>query len=724
MRRAVFIFIRLVVLGTIFGFLTVPYTSAQVIHFNSEITSTYNNSKTKLKTTGETIKSDAYVIEQRYNVNLSKIIYPYLTFNVGTFFEWNNSHTETDGTNTEAEERTLRPSVGLRLTNPVYQAGLQYRRTEINDVGPDTTNIENIRDEVEAVLGWRPVKLPQIFLRYFYTHSYDNPETVDTIEKLLQAESNYSPWRNLRLDYTYTRDDTEDRVGNFDTLEQTHFGRIDYSQTFWNGRLSLNGNYNIRYNTLEFPSGTGGSAEIPLQRAQGLFSLDNTPQDGPALAVNNALIDGDLAASAGIDLGLNGDQTTLANIGLDLGLELNVDQIRLWVDRTLSNAVADSFSWSIYVSPDNTNLSTWTLIATVFPADFGTFENRFTINFPTVNTRFIKVVTSALSPAVPGSNNFPNIFVTEMQAFVTVSEAETQNKTTNTNQNANFGLRARLSENTSAGYNLSYIRQEQDPFDVKNTQLTNTLFMNHIFNRIFSTGARLERTDTSQNDEDRVTNAYSAFLRGAYLPTFDQTLTFSGQNTKEEDDSSDVLSLILRNNAILYRGWSAFLDSGFNYNRPTGSDETEKSLLVRVGTNFEPNQMLSFNVNYRLREIYQPEKSTQADLNIETFFVPTRSLSFNATFSLVERTNQNTTTFQNYIVTWTPSPDGDLQFYFTYNETLSSETDERETVLGPGFNWTISRHFFLEMFYNYVREKSNTQKIETNSVFARLRMIF
>jgi len=724
MRRAAFLFIRLLPIITIFAFMTARYTFAQAIRFNSEITSTYTNSKTELKTTGEKIKSDSYFLEQRYNVNLSKIIYPNLTFNTGAIFQWNNSHAETDGTDSELEERTLRPFVGLRLTNPVYQAGLEYRRTEINEVNPDSTNIESIRDEVEALLGWKPADLPHTSLSYFYTHSYDDPKTADTIEKLLQVESNYSPWRGLRLDYTYIRDDTAERVENFDTLEQTHFGRIDYSHTFWDGRLSLNGGYNIRYNTLEFPRGTGGAAEVSLQRSQGLFSLDNTPQDGPALAVNNALIDGNVAASAGIDLGLNGDQTTLANIGLDFGLELDVDQIRLWVDRNLSNAVANSFSWSVYVSPDNINLSTWTLVAVISPANFGTFENRFTINFPTVKTRFIKVVTSALSPLVPGSNNFPNIFVTEMQAFVTVSEAAVQDKTTNTDQNVNFGFRVRLGENTSAGYNLNYISQEQDPSDIKNTQLSNTVFMNHIFNRIFSTGGRLERTDTSQNNEDRVTYQYSTFLRGAYLPTFDQTLTFSGENSKEEDDSSDVFSLILRNNAILYRGWSAFLDSGFNYNRPTGSDEAQRSMLLRAGTNFEPNQMLSFNLSYRLREIYQPEKSTQADLNIEAFFVPTRSLSFNASFSLVERENTKTSTFQNYVFTWSPSPDGDLQFIFTYTDTLSSETDQRQTTLGPGFNWTISRHFFLEIFYNYIKEKSNTQIIETNSVFAKLRMNF
>jgi hypothetical protein len=706
----------------IFNHTSAPHTSAQGIRFNSEINGTYSDTETELKTTGEKIKSSSYSIEQRYNLNLSKIIYPYLTFDTGTIFQWNNFSAETDGTDSELEERILRPFVALRLTNPLYQAGIEYRRTEIDELNPDATNTESSRDEVDALLGWRPSDLPQIFLRYNFLHSYDDPETVDTIENSFDVETNYSPWRQLRLDYSYTYFDTEDRIRDFDTLEQTHFGRIGYADQFWNGRLSVSGDYNISHNTLELP-GTG-TEEVSRQRREGLFELDNTPEEGELTISVAALIDGNLTASAGINIGREGDQTRLANIGLDFGIEVEVEQIRLWVNRRLSSAVADSFSWSVYVSPDNTPLSTWTLVAVVFPADFGTFENRFTINFPRVNTRFIKVVTSALSPLVPGSINFENILVTEMQAFAVVSGVEVTNKITSIEQNASFGLTGRLGENTTLGYNLNYISQEEDPADVKDTQLSNTIFMNHILNEIFSTGARLTRIDTSQSNEDRVSYTYNAFVRGAYLPTFDQTLTFSGDNTQEEDDSSDVFSLILRNNAILYQGWSGFLDSGVNYNRPTGSDEAEKSMILRVGTNFQPNPKLSVNVNYRLREIFEPEKTSSTDLNIEAFFVPTRTLSINASFSLVERTNAQARTFQNYVVSWSPSPDGDLQFIFSYTETLTSELDERRTTIGPGLNWSISRHFSLELFYNMIKQKSDIQKVKSNSVFSRLRMTF
>ena len=694
---------------------------AEGVNFRTELSYANSNVENTNKITGEKTKSNFDSFDQIYNVDLSKTIYPYLTFAAGTFAEFFNSTSKTAGTKTDLEERLLIPFVQLNLNNPLYQAGIQYRRTQRNEQTPVGPNVETVRDEIVTTFGWQPSELPSLDLRYSHFHSYDHPKTLDEIQKLFYLETEYTAWEDLSFNYSYTRSDIDNRLRNFTTLEQNHFGRVAYANDFLDRLLTLNTSYRIEYNTQKLSS--GASSEVALQRVQGLFSFDNTPQDGPALQPNAALIDGNVTTSAGINLGLNGDQTTLANIGLDFGLASNVEQIRLWVDRNLSDAVANSFSWSVYVSPDNLNSSTWTLVATVSPASFGPFENRFEINFPRVNTRFIKVVTAALSPLVPGSNNFPDIFVTEMQAFITVSSDE-QNKTTNTDQFFELGLRARASEKTLVGYNFNYTRRESDPSNDKTSQLTNDLFINHAFDKIFSTSARISRIDSSQNNDDTVTHTYSALLRGDYLPTFQQILTFSGTNEKEEDDSSDTFSVVLRNNATLYRGWSAFVDSGFNWNRPMASDTVEKSFLARAGTNIEPNRKLTINLNYQLRKGVEPDKNTDADFNAEAFFIPFRTLSINARLTVTEREDARTRTLQNYVVNWSPFPDGTLQFFFTYTETLRSEENARERVIAPGFNWTIGRHIFLEMTYNIITDESDTQKTEANTFASNLRINF
>ncbi len=723
MYRAVFFFIWLF---AVMLFLHVPLArnaSAEGIHFNGEITYQDIDSKTTNKITGDKFDTNSYLIRQQYNLDLSKTIYPYLSFDTGTIFELYETTSKTGGTKTDRDERLLQPFVRLSLNNPIYRASLQYRRTEFNTSTTNVTNTEDIRDEYDAILGWKPVELPEVTFRYSYTHVYDDPETVDLSEKLLTVESNYTAWRQLSLNYFYSRTDTENRLSNFDTLEQLHSGRAEYSRNFWDGRFFFNTNYRIAYSTIEF-SGDSSSARVPLLRSQGLFSLDNTPQDGPALSVNNALIDGNLDASTGIDIGLAGDELTLTNIGVDLGSTAEVSEIRIWVDRRLTNPVANSFSWSVYTSPDNTNLSTWTLVATISPAPFGTFENVFSISFPSVNTRFIKVVTRPLSPAVPDAASFPNIFVTEMEAFSTLSQAAAQEKQENIDWTYDLNLRARVTDKTTLGYSLYYNYRDQDPVSNKRIDLSNTLSLNHVFDEVFSTSARISRTDETEDDLDTVSYNYNVSLRGAYLPSFDQSLTFSGSNVNREDDSSDTVTVLLRSNAILYRGWSAFVDAGFNWNRPEASETTERSILMRASTNLQPNQMLTINMEYLMREIIHPERNSRYDFTAEAFFVPLRALSFNARYNIVDRTGTDTQTTQDYAVTFSPFPDGSMQFFFNYNETLESLEDRRRTTIGPGFNWTISNHFFLEMSYTYQEDDSKAQKIESNNLFAKFRLFF
>jgi hypothetical protein len=677
----------------------------------------------KDKTTGEKRDFESYRFDQVYNLDLSKTIYPYLSFRTGTIFELDKTSSKSEGTRIEAEETLFQPFVRLDLKNPLYQAGLQYIRTEITQDVDTFPKTEDTRDSFNANLGWRPVDLPRFDLRYRQIHSRNDPETLDEIEKQYTLQTEYTVWKKLRFDYLYTRLDTEDRIENLDTLRQNHFGAIQYADNYWDGRLSFNTNYRIRYDTLKLTG--AGTAEVPLQRSQGLFSFDDTPQNGPALAVNNALIDGNLIVSAAIDIGLGGDSTTLTNIGLDLGSEVSVDQIRIWVDRRLSVTVANSFSWDIYTSPDNTNTSTWTLVETVSPATFGTFDNRFEIPFSAVNTRFIKVVTRALTAGVPDASNFPNIFVTEMQAFITASAAD-QNKFTNINHTYLLNLIGRLSDKTTLGYNLQFFSKDEEAPVRDQTRLSNQIFFNHIFNRIFSLNATFLRQDEKEDNDNKVTYTYGASMRGAYLPTFDQTLTFSGTNDKEDEGSSDNYSIILRNNATLYRGWSALLDLGYARSSSLENVRTTSNFL-RAETDIIPNNKMSFNLSYQLDRADQNngarEKTTESRLTFNVFFTPYRALSFSARIEYVDREDLDTT-LQEYFAGWTPFPDGDLQVFFNYSERLNPQENRKERSIGPGFNWNISNHFILAMTYTFVRDETNTQKIESNNLSAKLRINF
>ncbi len=128
-------------------------------------------------------------------------------------------------------------------------------------------------------------------------------------------------------------------------------------------------------------------------------------------------------------------------IGLDFLIPTEVNQLLVWVDRELTSTVVSSFSWQVFTSDDNLN---W--VGPIVPSSvgFGTFENRFEINFSSVTTRYIKVVTT---PLLPGPLVPPNIFVTELQAFVRTPAADLKGKTSRTTHNYDLDVKTRILDN-------------------------------------------------------------------------------------------------------------------------------------------------------------------------------------------------------------------------------------------------------------------------------------
>jgi hypothetical protein len=685
-------------------------------------------SKTTDKTTGEFTDGRFSQFRQLYNLDLSKSLTPNLFFRSGGVFELDDQWSTTNGADTDAERKTVRPFVELNLSNPVYTVGAGYRKSEIRNSGSGIPETSNTREEYTALLGWRPVDLPVFSASYTLANVSNEPKTTDTTEDLLRLDAVYGV-KGLSLNYAYSYDDLKNKLTEFSSLTQVHYGRVGYSRGFYDSRLSFNTLYTISYATTEF-SGTGTDTPIPVSRSTGLFSLNNVPTGGPALDSSPALVDGVRTASAGIDIGLGGDQAVRANIGVDLGFPRNVDTVHLWVDRSLTSAVAGFFSWEIYTSPDNENGSSWSLHSTVFPAPFAIFQNRFEIRFPAVETRFIKVVTRALSPAVIGSSGFQNIFVTEMETFVTVA-GQGGVKLTSAEHNYSLGVRWRLSDRTSVGYDLFYTLQEADPPPVRGTSLTNGIGVNHQFNSIFTGGARWQRADRKEAETESVTNNYTASLRAAYLPTFTQTLSYTGTFTEEtlvnSTTESKTNSIYLRNVAQLYSGWSATADIGFSRNEPSQGTRAN-STLARFMTTVVPNDKISFNLSYSAtwtKELKAgvESRSRQQTLDLDAYIVPTRNFSLFSRISAIEEAG-STRLFQNYSANWSPFQGGGLQFSFAYNEVLRSEDNATEKTIGPGVRLDINRRVICEASYQWIRTDSDLTRADSEVFSSNVKLLF
>ena len=464
-----------------------------------EFNYSFLTSKTK-DATGVTTKTEISNYNPRFTLNIDTKIFPNLRLHAGGIAELIKTDFVSTGIDTKTTVTRFRPYIDLTLETPLFTAGLGYIMRQEKTKTTDSTSVTLINEEYNAILGWRPEGLPYIDMKLRRTNNYDEDKVLrDIKEDSINLTSRYT-YRGLQLNYYGAFLHTMDDLNNLDVKQLTQSGRVAYGGSFFDRRVSVNTTYDILHQEVKTTSEGTGFVSVQVFPITGRFALDNSPVDNLAPLVPNpvlpALIDGNLTANAGIDIGLPapGDPTDLRNIELEFLNVTDVNQLLVWIDRDLSSniTIANSFAWDVYVSANGTQ---WNLHATISPAPFGPFQNRFELNFPSISTRFIKVVVSPLSPVVPGASGFPDIFITELQAFRRTLAADVEGKTKRTSHIYNLDMKARILDNPILFYDFYYFFNKALPGDQKRYSLSNGFSANHRFSRIFSGTARVARED-------------------------------------------------------------------------------------------------------------------------------------------------------------------------------------------------------------------------------------
>ena len=672
--------------------------------------------ETENRVTGQSSESSSTTLSQRYNLYFSRDIYPYLIFTGGGNFRIDDTESEFEGNLTEVKRTSIRPYLELKVDNPFLQTGVGYRDFEDRQKVAGGARTARFNRTRYAFLSLEPDQLPELDLMFSRADRSSDPETVDIVEDQTTAHTRYD-FTGGNVDYTYSQNITKDNLNDFRTGNSIHNLKFHHSSSYLDGKVRVSTGYWFSHSETDL-EGTG-SALIPQLRSAGLFSLDISPEDGPALESAGGLIDGETAVPTSLDIGLAGDETTLTNIGVDTGFTASVDTIHLWVDRELTQEVSDSFTWYVYTSPDNTDTSDWQLHATISPGEFDTFENRFDITFASVDTRFIKVVVMPLLPSVTGASGFPNIFITEMEVFSTLTS---QDEISSTRHRLDYNINWRVTERTSVGYDWFYRHQESDPANVEESTMTNGLFVNHRFNGVFSGSARVSRRNREEVTGNSAVNSFNASLRADHMRTFRQTLTYSGNRTFDNEGGGRTNSVYLRNNADLYRGVSAYLDTGVNWSQDGDEDKTRGTIL-RVGSKLVPNDIVTMNIDYRANRSRDPEgeKYLSETGSFQAFILPSNSLSMFARLRFDEDEDDRRST-QQYTLSWSPLMGGSVQFLLSYGQVFQSEGNKEEKTLSPGLRWRITRYATLQTAYRWSSSESDTELVDSRSLTANLNL--
>jgi hypothetical protein len=673
------------------------------------------------------VERDEETFMQRYSLDLLFRPYPNLQVVGGGLFERTDAMTQEDGLDEiDGMQRRTRPYLTATLRNAIYNAAFGYFRTR-DDVSSGPLSLGNIQESWNALFGWRPDGFPRVTGRFIRTNTFDpDHANLDTTSDLADLVGEYQPVDALQLYYRGAVEAFDDHLQDIEVDRTTHSGRVTYGDTFFERRLEVNGEYDVNRFTTDVTTAGAGLVTTTLFPVTGLRT-DPNPVPTPTLIVDTTLSDQNTAAATVVDLGLPPlPPTRPIDIGLDLDVPKAVNVLTVWIDRDLSLAIAASFSWDVYTSPDNLN---WTFRQTVFPATFGPLDRRFEVAFTTQTTRFIKLVTQPLAASVPGAAGFPDIFVTEIVASVRQSASQIEGTTAVTNQLLTSNLRARLLRTPDLYYEFAYFLRESTAAESTWT-LSNGLSLRHAFNPITSVAGRVAREDSRETEGDRVTYLYSASLRAVPLTTLSTSVLASGRDSTLEDRSSRASSLYWYTSADLYRGINTSL--GLGRASVTGEDGTQSDTRqINALATLVPHPTTTLNLLYQATNGSQSGGLLPGRRSLDTSatqagvaYRPFATLYLVYSYRLEDSAGAARRHLWNATASWAPFPDGTLQVLVSADESYQSGLDAFTRIWSPRVRWNITPRWYAEVGMQRSRFTSTSEETKSDSVTATTRIWF
>jgi hypothetical protein len=693
------------------------------------------------KTAGTNVKTKSTEFTQNYNLNLILDPFPNVLVTSGVLLTNEYAKVTTGDVSSNASVFTVRPFVDVRLHDPlnIYYAEAGYSIQKSTTHGTNSPR-QTLYDEIyNASAGWTPAAFPSLPLPTFglqatQSNIYDqNRQFADTTTDTVQFNTAYLPVRQLDLTYNAIYTKATDHLSQLETEVFNQSVDVNYTDNFLQNRILFSAGYIISFIDTRTSQQGQGTVSFPLFPFAGLSNVTDIPTTDTLIS-NPALIDGNVTVSTNINIGsaptLAGD-TKFREMGIDFVVTTEVNNLLIWVNQQLAADIADSFSWDIYTSADN---ATWTFFQTVSPAPFGPFQNRFSLSFNNVQTRYIKVVTRPLALTVPGATNpnNQNILVTEMQAFITKPAQSASGETSQVNQLYNANISAQIFEGV---YVVTQYNAAEGSFTANGVERTShvyTLSNSVNLTRHLNIGpgitasARVSRDDNT-NSAGPSTGAYNynATLAAVPLRTLRSSLVYGGTTA---DDGSKSDSLTLNATADLYRGISVNTSIGASTSLSnTGVRTDGQNFLASAGVT--PRRDLSFSLTYQTNngrsyggnQLLGTE-STLEQWNISTTYRPIESVYLTAAIGEVRRTGAQNVTSQTYGLNWSPLFSGDLQLSFIFTDGYQSYLNQRQRTYGPSLTWRLIPSATLDISYFDTESSSQLVETSTKNLFVSYKM--
>lgn len=676
---------------------------------------------------GVTQRLDSWALTQRYRLNLDKSFFPLLRFATGGLFEQLNGRSETDGVGNDLKNRTASFYANLTGGSPVLSASGGYSRRQAGAGGQAN---EQIHEELTALIAWKPLDLPTLSLRFSHPTTHDEERrSQDVVADQANLTATWQPLPQLDLRYSFDWSNPRDLLRGSDVTSVVQSGAANYSASLPTWRTSVGASLAVTgRRTLITAAGAGGTLATQQFPLAGLSVVEAFPATPAlvALAPNAQLIDGNLTAGAGVNLGLLATPSGSAEVhSVDLGVQFAdavtpVNTLYVWTDQSLIDPaknldLSTRFAFTAWQSDDNLH---WTQVGIVGQPVYPLFQNRFEITIQPTSARYLKLVTRPLTLADTTDTRFNNVLVTEVQAYNVTALTRSSGWQKSDSELFTLGLRTQLFGRNDLSFDtaLQLSRAGQSGGASRETwSVASGLNYSRRLSPIFLVSARLGRQDSSQGEGHLGALVYSATLAADELPTLGQSLSYSGQVTTAAAGTSTGNSISFTNRAQILRGLALLVGASWSITT-SAAGQTVRANVITVSTTVQPHPKLTLSGGYGRTGSLVTGGVNPSGLGHEQHFDATASFTPFAALYLTGSVSRTVTDVQGYTLGsvaagFSPFQGGALQLTFGFNQSLDTSGNITR-VIAPGLRWNISRSIVLSASTSLV--DSTTGQLETH----------
>lgn len=687
--------------------------------------------------TGRAIHQSGTFVPQRYRLALDQKLYPLAALVAVGSFDWSPGWQELAGAWSKIDATRWSVDLRLILGGPVLNITPFFwqREQAVSSQPADlpATSIGQVGQSFGVNAAWSPDSWPALTLTLSRSEFHDWARiALDRAENIVLFNANYLDLEVFQFRYAARLVNSNDRLNALLTTDFRQSAQVTWSDSFLERRITTYLNYQVELGTTWIDSSGGGiilSQRFPLT---GLSAVENFPSvpTRVTLSPNPALIDGNVLASAGIDIGTqpsaSGD-TNYRDVGAQLAdAFVPVNTFYVWVDRPLPGAVSAAYDWQAFESDDNAN---WVVLPLAGPTVFNGVLNRFEITTARSRYRYVKVTTRPLPLAASPDPLYANVFVTEIQLFDAIPASEAPRSLSRMYGNLNASARVVLLGTPSLAWDFSAYASHGDAiFELQTWNVTNGLTYSQRLGSILGVTARVQHTDMEQGSGFLLINQWSAQLSADPLPTLGGSFTYSGIHQVIPEGTFLTNSLSLFGRADLYEGLSLALSLG--YSVVAGPALSFSAPNATATVTVTPMRQLTLTGGYVLGGVGRsagsqaPVQDTTQAIQGQVTFTPIPALFLSGGSQRYIGFGREPATLNNLSVGINPFPDGQLLLRFAYFENTNGGAASVNRVYGPSLRWNIRTGAFVEASYTWNSNRQPALTTQQNTFFAQLNIVF